>query len=69
MMVTLGERYNVGEKPTIILYTYIHHHAQPPITTQHNHCSIVVHSYEDNNSTNVNNSTMEPYKNRGLGEQ
>ena len=39
MVVTLGQQYNVGEKPTVILYTYINHHAQPPIITQHNHCS------------------------------
>ena len=29
--------YNVGEKPTAILYTYINPHAQPPIIPQHNH--------------------------------
>ena len=23
MVVTLGQRYNVGEKPTVMLYTYI----------------------------------------------
>ena len=23
MIVTLGQQYNVGEKPTVILYTYI----------------------------------------------
>ena len=26
----LGERYNVGEKPTVILYTYINRHAGTP---------------------------------------
>ena len=31
MVVTLGQQHNVGEKPTVILYTYINHHAQPPI--------------------------------------
>ena len=65
MVVTLGQQYNVGEKPTVILYTYINHHAQPPVITQHTNCK--VHSYED--STNVDNSTIEPYKNRGLGKQ
>ena len=39
MVVTLGQQYNVGEKPTVILYTYITHHAELPIITQHNHCS------------------------------
>ena len=23
MVVTLGQQYNIGEKPTVILYTYI----------------------------------------------
>ena len=23
MVVTLGQQYNVGEKPTVILYTYV----------------------------------------------
>ena len=27
MHVTLGQQYNVGEKPTVILYTYINRHA------------------------------------------
>ena len=30
MVVTLGQQYNVGEKPTVILYTYINH-------TMHSH--------------------------------
>ena len=24
MQITLGQQYNVGEKPTVILYIYIH---------------------------------------------
>ena len=67
MEITLGQQYNVGEKPTVILYTYInHHHAQPPVITQHT-AAVVVHGYED--STNVDNSTIDPYKNRGLDKQ
>ena len=27
MVVTLGQEYNIGEKPTVILYTYINRHA------------------------------------------
>ena len=65
MVVTLGQQYNVGEKPTVILYTSINHHAQPPIITQHNHCSSTLK--ED--GTNVDNSTIELYKDRGLGKQ
>ena len=40
VLVSLGQQYNVGEKPTVMLYTYINHHAEPPIITQHTHyCS------------------------------
>ena len=67
MVITLSQQYNVGEKPTVILYTYISHHAQPTIITQHNHC--VVHSYEDSTNNVDDNSTIESYKNRGLGKQ
>ena len=34
MVVTLGQEYNVGEKPTVILYTYINRHAGPPNITK-----------------------------------
>ena len=27
MVVTLGQRYNIGEKPTVTLHTYINRHA------------------------------------------
>ena len=30
MTVTLGQEYNIGEKPTVILYTYINRHAGTP---------------------------------------
>ena len=35
MEITLGQQYNVGEKPTVILYTYINHHAEPPNIIKH----------------------------------
>ena len=35
MAITLGQQYNVGEKPTVILYTYINRHAEPPNITKH----------------------------------
>ena len=34
MVVTLGQQYNVGEKSTVILYTYINHHAGTPVKKQ-----------------------------------
>ena len=30
MEITLGLQYNVGEKPTVILYIYIDRHARTP---------------------------------------
>ena len=30
MQTTLGQQYNVGEKPTVILYIYINRHAGTP---------------------------------------
>ena len=30
MIVTLDQQYNIGEKPTVILYTYINRHAGTP---------------------------------------
>ena len=64
MVVTLGQHYNVRERPTVILYTYINRHAGPPDTTKtkdnivHNYKGVVI--IYDNNA-------IEPYNNRGLG--
>ena len=33
MAVTLGQQNNIGEKPTVILYTYTDHHAGTPNKT------------------------------------
>ena len=30
MVGTLGQQYNIGEKPTVILYTYMNRHAGTP---------------------------------------
>ena len=30
MVITFGQQYNVGEKPTVILYTYINRHVGTP---------------------------------------
>ena len=29
-VMTLGQKYNIGEKPTVILYTYINRHTVTP---------------------------------------
>ena len=31
MQITSGQQYNVGEKPTVILYIYINHHVGTPL--------------------------------------
>ena len=35
MVITLGQQYN-GEKPTVILYTYINRHARTPKHNNYN---------------------------------
>ena len=30
MQISLGQQYNVGEKPTVILYIYINRHVRTP---------------------------------------
>ena len=41
MVVALGQQYNVGEKPIVILYTYINRHAGTPENQQkQKQCSI-----------------------------
>ena len=41
MVVILGQQYNVGEKPTVILYIYINRHAEQPniAKTKQKQCS------------------------------
>ena len=40
MVVPLGQQYNIGEKRTVMLYTYyINRHAGTPDKTKQNHCS------------------------------
>ena len=34
VIVTLGQQYNVGEKPIVILYTYINRPVEPPSMTK-----------------------------------
>ena len=45
MEITLGQQYNVGEKSTAILYTYINRHAGTPekaVKTKQRQCSTPV---------------------------
>ena len=55
MVVTLGQQYNVGEKPTVILYTYINRHAEPPNIIKYIVKRVVI-TYDT--------SAIKPYKDR-----
>ena len=44
MEITLGQQYNVGEKPTVILYTDINRDARTPEKQEkQNRCNVVHH--------------------------
>ena len=45
MVITFGQQYNVGEKPTVILYTYINPHGRTPDKT------LITHQKQCSNST------------------
>ena len=64
MVVTLGQHYNVGEKPTVILYTYINCHAGTPdrhkkqnrnnVVHHHTYMIVIIYCYIDyNNKANT----------------
>ena len=61
MVVTLGQQYNVGEKPTVIPYTYINHHAEPRSITKQKTLWYIVKRVV----IIYDNSAIKPYKNRG----
>ena len=62
MVITLGQQYNVGEKPSVILYTYINRHAGTPtkgktkqyIIKQYN-TIIETRAAEDDDDENLHN--------------
>ena len=51
MVVPLGQQYNIGEKSTVILYTYINRHAGTPAKQQRQNSCCVTSS---NNSDQSN---------------
>ena len=70
MVVTLGQQYNVGEKPTVVLYSYINRHAGPPNKTKQKTMQymikrvvVVILPY-----TIIIVPSITPYNNRGLGQ-
>ena len=65
MVVTLGQQYNVGERPTVILYPYINRHARPPGTSSTKDTTV---DYITKKILIIyDNNTIGPYSNRGLG--
>ena len=65
MVVTLGQQYNVGDKFTVILYTYINRHAEPPNVIEQKALQYIVKRVV----IIYDNISIEPHKNRGLGQQ
>ena len=53
MVVTLGQQYNVGEKPTVILYTYIDSRAVTPEKQQKQNRDNVVSYTITHGSNNI----------------
>ena len=47
MQITLGQQYNVGEKPTVILYIYINRHAGTP--EKQTRDNVVYHTHGSSN--------------------
>ena len=53
MQITLGQQYNVGEKPTVILYIYINRHAGTPEKHEKQTRDNVVHHHTWYDSSNI----------------
>ena len=65
MVITLGQQYNAGEKPTVILYTYINRHAGTPTkgkTKQYGTSS----NNKDKSNTTIETSTAEDHDDENL---
>ena len=45
MVVTLGQQYNIGEKNTVLMYTYINRHAGTPEKSEKKNSNMVVIIY------------------------
>ena len=61
MQITLGPQYNVGEKPTVILYIYINRH----VGTQEKHYLIVANQRQCSTPSHMvvlNNNILVHYK-------
>ena len=63
MVITLGQQYNVGEKPTVILYTYTNRHAGTPTKGKTNNTSS---NDKDKSNTIIETSTAEDHDDENL---
>ena len=63
MVITLGQQYNVGEKPTVILYTYINRHAGTQQKGRQNNTSS---NNKDKSNTIIETSTAEDHDDENL---
>ena len=64
MVITLGQQYNAGEKPTVILYTYINRHAGTPTKGKTN--QYIIKQYKDKSNTIIETSTAEDHDDENL---
>ena len=60
MVVPLGPQYNIGEKPTVMLYTYINRHVGTPDKTKQKHCRTSFNRL----IIRIDNSTIESLRGR-----
>ena len=51
MVVLLGQQYNIGEKPTVILYSYINRHAGTPEKQQRQNRCVTSSNNKDESNT------------------
>ena len=63
MVITLGQQYNVGEKPTVILNTYINRHAGTPKKGRQNNTSS---NNKDKYNTIIETRTAEDHDDENL---
>ena len=63
MVITLGQQYNVGEKPTVILYTYINQHSGTPTKGRQTDTSS---NNKDKSNTIIETSTAEDHDDENL---
>ena len=67
MEITLGQQCNVGENPTVILYTYINRHAGTPEKHEKQNRDNVFHSTLSNMVYYYRNGKTKPFYTTPIG--